>query len=136
MQCSAPRCSCVQEDKAARAELDLAVADLRKQLNVEQQAHTQTQKREETGNTRYQDTYMHLQMRMQELHDISLQVERLQQQLDTVERQRCASLLVQWSGVASVCCVAAFAACPHISCITVCCNARESISCTLALSVA
>lgn len=84
----------MQGDKASRSELDIAVADLRKQLNVEQQAHTQTQQREESGNKRYQETYMQLQMRIQELRGMNTQVEHLQQQLETVEHQRCAKRLL------------------------------------------
>jgi hypothetical protein len=93
----------MQEELAVRSELDLAVADLRKQLNVEQQAHTQTQQREASGKACYQETYMQLQMHMQELqvartsqHDAGIQVDELQQQLDTAERQQCAASILEF----------------------------------------
>ena len=92
---------------AAKADLDTSVVTLRNQLNLEQQAHTQTQQREAAANKAYQEAAVQLQMRVQDVrsltgelqatrssqHDADLEVERVQQQLDAVADQRCAPQL-------------------------------------------
>ena len=89
---------------AAKADLDATLATVRKQLTLEQQAHTQTQQREAAASKAYQGAAAQLQMRVQDVHsltdelqstrssqhDADLQVERVQQQLDSVVDQRCA----------------------------------------------
>jgi hypothetical protein len=95
------------------------VASLRTELNYEQQAHTQTQQREAAANQSCQDAAVQLQMRLQDVqalsgelqqsrssqHDSDLQVERVQQQLDSATEQRCVTCLpdprscVPWSAL-------------------------------------
>lgn len=96
--------------EATISEMESGAVNLRNQLSLEQQAHTQTQRREAAAQQHCQDAAVQLQVKQQEVQSLSaelqsayasqqpttLQLAQLQQQLDTREQQRYASVLV-WS---------------------------------------
>jgi ElaB/YqjD/DUF883 family membrane-anchored ribosome-binding protein len=87
--------------EAAKGELESSLSNLRNQLNVEQQAHTQTQQREGDAQKHYQEILVQAQLSKHELesakadlqatrsaqHTDCLQIIKLQQQLAAREDQ-------------------------------------------------
>ena len=88
--------------ETAKEELEASMSNLRSQLNVEQQAHTQTQQREADAQKHYQESIVQTQLSKHELeglkaelqatrsaqHADCLQILKLQQQLTAREEQR------------------------------------------------
>lgn len=93
--------------EASKTELDSAADNLRTQLSMEQQAHTQTQRREASTQHHCQEVALQLQVKQQEANTLSaelqaayssqqtmnLHVVQLQKQVDTREQQRSAFYL-------------------------------------------
>jgi hypothetical protein len=61
--------------EAAKAAAEMELAALRKQLDLECKAHTQTQHMAATGQDHYQETVVQMQRQMQELHGLSGELE-------------------------------------------------------------
>lgn len=90
--------------EATKSEMDSAADNLRTQLSLEQQAHTQTQRREAAAQQHCQEVAVQLQVKQQEMNNLSaelqstfasgqtmnLRIVQLQKQVDTREQQRCA----------------------------------------------
>eukprot|EP00892_Ulva_mutabilis_P007660 jgi/Ulvmu1/5266/UM022_0060.1 len=92
----------IEELEATNSEMDSTIVNLRDQLRLEQQAHTQTQRREAAAQQHCQEAAVQLQVKQQEVQTLSadlqaayssqqpmtMQLQQLQQQVDSREQQR------------------------------------------------